>query len=63
MRPTKREDKITAQIEADLQAYQASGGNVQQVPRGITADSPEGQKWQRDNFSINGVDGKRRFKK
>ena len=63
MRPTTREDKITAQLAADLKAYQAAGGSIKQVPQGLVADSVEGQKWQKDNFTINGVDGKRRFKK
>ena len=63
MRPTTREDKITAQLAADLKAYQAAGGKIQTPPMGMTSTSVDGQKWQKDNFTINGVDGKRRFKK
>ena len=63
MRPTTRESQITEQLAADLKAYQAKGGKIKILPTGMTSESPEGQKWQRDNFSINGIDGKRRFKK
>jgi hypothetical protein len=63
MRPTTRESQITEQLAADLKAYQAKGGKVTSLPKGMVSSSPEGQKWQRDNFSINGIDGKRRFKK
>jgi len=63
MRPTTRENHITAQLEADLKAYQAKGGKIVTIPQGISSYSPEGQKWSRDNFVINGVDGRRRFKK
>ena len=63
MRPSTRENKLTAQIESDLKAYQAKGGKIVTVPQGISSYSPEGKKCSRDNFVINGVDGRRRFKK
>lgn len=62
MRPTIQPDTITAQLEADLKTYQAAGGKIAQVPRGVSGYTEEGKKWCRDRFSINGIDRKKRFK-
>jgi hypothetical protein len=63
MRPKTREEKKTADLEKQIADYLAAGGKIRKVPQGVIAESPEGKKWNRDNFSINGVDGKKRFKK
>lgn len=51
------------QLQAHLSAFLASGGKIDQVPRGISGYTEEGKKWCKDRFSINGHDRKKRFEK
>jgi hypothetical protein len=62
MRPTTREDKITEQLATEIKQYQAAGGEVKQVPRGLSAYQSDG-KIDRSLFTINGNDKKKRFKR
>jgi hypothetical protein len=51
------------QLQAHLSAFLASGGKIDQVPRGISGYTEEGKKWCKDRFSINRHDRKKRFEK
>ena len=55
--------KTPEEIQAHLSAFLASGGKINQVPKGISGYTDEGKKWSKDRFSINGNDRKKRFEK